>query len=71
MKRTKRRLPIPQNEFGFTPNTFNLFGDCTSDGERIAREREQVEKERQLMESAQTAFSRIGKTSYDRNTPRS
>jgi hypothetical protein len=45
MKRRKRP-PIPQNEFGFTPNTFNLFQDCTSDGERVAREREQAEKER-------------------------
>ena len=56
MKRAKRRLPIPQNEFGFTPNTFNLFGDCTSAGERIAREREQAEKARQLAEAAQTAL---------------
>jgi hypothetical protein len=55
MKRRKP-LPIPQNEFGFTPNTFNLFGDCTSDGERIAREREQSERERQLAEAAQTAL---------------
>ena len=49
-------LPISQNEFGFTPNTFNLFGDCTSDGERIVREREQAEKTRQLAEMAQTAL---------------
>jgi hypothetical protein len=40
MKRLKP-LPIPQNEPGFAPNTFNLFRDCTRDGERIAREREQ------------------------------
>ena len=53
MKRRKP-LPIPQNEFGFAPNTFNLFGDCTNDGERIAREREQAERERQLAEMAQT-----------------
>jgi hypothetical protein len=55
MKRSKR-LPIPQNEFGFTPSTFNLFGDCTNDGERIAREREQAEKARQLAEAAQPAL---------------
>jgi hypothetical protein len=55
MKRRKP-LPIPQNEFGFTPNTFNLFGDCASDGERIVREREQAERERQLAEAAQTAL---------------
>jgi hypothetical protein len=59
MKRTKRRLPIPQNEFCFAPTTFNLFGDCTSDGERITREREQADKERQLAEAAQPALIQI------------
>jgi len=58
MKRHKL-LPIPQNEFGFTPNTFNLFQDCTSDGERIAREREQAEKARRLADAAQTALFQI------------
>jgi hypothetical protein len=58
MKRRKP-LPIQQNEFGFAPNTFNLFGDCTSDGECIAREREQAERERQLAEAAQTALFQI------------
>jgi hypothetical protein len=58
MKRHKL-LPIPQNEFGFTPNTFNLFQDCTNDGERIAREREQAERERQLAETSQTALFQI------------
>jgi hypothetical protein len=55
MKRRKR-LPIPQNEFGFTPSMFNLFQDYTSDGVRIAREREQAAKERQLAEAAQPAL---------------
>jgi len=58
MKRRKP-LPIPQNEFGFAPNTFNLFQDCTSDGERIAREREQVEKERKFADAAQIAMFQI------------
>jgi hypothetical protein len=58
MKRRKP-LPIPQNEFGFIPNTFNLFQDCTSDGERITREREQAEKSRQLADTAQTAWFQI------------
>jgi hypothetical protein len=40
MKRNKRRLHIPQHEFGFTPQAFNLFQEMTLDGERIARERE-------------------------------
>jgi hypothetical protein len=53
MKRRKP-LPIPQNESSFTTTTLNLFGDCTSDGERIVREREQAEQERQLAEAAQT-----------------
>ena len=56
MKRIKRRLPIPQNEFCFAPSTFNLFGDYTSDGERIAREREQANKARQRADAAQTAL---------------
>jgi hypothetical protein len=55
MKRSKR-LPIPQNEFGFAPGAFNLFGDRTNDGERIARERERAEKARQLAEAAQPAL---------------
>ena len=38
MKRTKHRLPLPQHEFGFTPETFNLFAEVSLDGERIARE---------------------------------
>jgi hypothetical protein len=58
MKRRKP-LPIPQNVFGFTPTTFNLFGDCTSDGERVVREREQAERERQLAEATQTALFQI------------
>jgi hypothetical protein len=52
-------MPIPQNEFGFTPSTFNPFEDCTSDGERIAHKREQAEQERQLAEVAQTALFQI------------
>ena len=55
MKRRKP-LPIPQNEFGFTPSMFNLFGDYASDGERVAREREQAEKARQLADTAQTTL---------------
>ena len=51
--RRQRRLAIPQHEFGFTPDTFNLFLDTATDGERIARERAQVEQARQLADSAQ------------------
>jgi hypothetical protein len=52
-------MPIPQNEFGFTPSTFNLFGDCTKDGERITREREQAEKARLLAAAAQPALFQV------------
>jgi hypothetical protein len=53
MKPAKRRLPIPQWEFGFTPDTFNLVVETGVDGERIARECEQAKKARQLAEKAQ------------------
>ena len=53
MRRTIRRLPIPQNEFGFAPDTFNLFLDTAQDGERIARERAESDKARALAEKAQ------------------
>ena len=52
MKQTQR-LPIPQKEFGFTPDTFNLFSECADDGERIAREREQLEKTRERLDTNQ------------------
>ena len=52
----RKRLPIPQKEFGFTPDTFNLFQDWTSDGERVEREREQADKARQLADAAQTTL---------------
>ena len=53
MKRTTRRLPLPQHEFGFAPDTFNLMQDTATDGERIARERAESEKARALAEQAQ------------------
>ena len=56
MKRTARRLPIPQNEFGFAPDSFNLIQDTATDGERIARERAESDKARALAEQAQAQF---------------
>ena len=53
MKRNKRRLPIPQHEFGFAPNAFNLIQETGFDGERIAREREETEHARHLADKAQ------------------
>jgi hypothetical protein len=56
MKRTKRRLPIPQWEFGFAPKTFNLIVETGIDGERIAREHKQKESARQLAGKAQSSL---------------
>ena len=54
MRIKKRRLPIPQHEFPFTPAIFNLIQDVGLDGERITRERVEVEKARRRAEAAQT-----------------
>ena len=56
MRRSKRRLPIPQHEFGFTPDTFNLMIESALDGERITREREEADRLRRLAQQAQRAL---------------
>jgi hypothetical protein len=56
MKRNKRRLPIPQHEFGFAPDAFNLIHETGFDGERIAREREAAERARHLADKAQAVL---------------
>lgn len=56
MKRNRRRLPIPQHEFGFTPDTFNLAIETGLDGERITRERAEADRARRLAEAAQAAL---------------
>lgn len=56
MKRSRRRLPIPQWEFGFTPKTFNLVIETGIDGERLASEHRQKEHERQIAEKAQCSL---------------
>ena len=33
----KHRLIVPQYEFGFAAESFNLFQEITIDGERVAR----------------------------------
>jgi hypothetical protein len=53
MKRNKRRLPIPQHEFGFTPDTFNLIQDTGLDGDRLTREQAETDRARRAAESAQ------------------
>lgn len=54
MKRRKHRLPIPQHEFGFTPDAFNLAVETGLDGERITRERAAADHARRMAEAAQT-----------------
>ena len=53
MKRNRRRLPIPQLEFGFVPGTFTLIQDSGQDGDRLARERDEADRARRAAESAQ------------------
>jgi len=56
MRRSRRRLPVPQHEFGFTPDTFNLIAETGLDGERITRERVEAERARRRFEAAQAAL---------------
>ena len=56
MKRNKRRLPVPQHEFGFTPDTFNLFVQSTLDGDRIAAERTQADQAKRAADATQAAL---------------
>ena len=53
MKRRRHRLPIPQHEFGFTPDAFNLIQDTALDGDRLSRELVEAQHRRQLADSAQ------------------
>ena len=59
MKRPRRRLAIPQHEFGFAAQAFRLFAESGVDGERITRERAAADQARRLAESAQTSFSQL------------
>ena len=54
MKRSRRRLPIPQHEFGFVPNTFALIAECGQDGDRLARERDEADQGRRAAEAVQS-----------------
>ena len=56
MRRPRRRLPVPQHEFGFTAATFNLFQESTLDGERVARELAEAEDARRRARAAQTGL---------------
>lgn len=65
MKRNNCRLPIPQHEFGFTPQTFNLFIETTLDGERIAREQGEAERARKIAADAQAALFPTTRTDHE------
>ena len=65
MRSNRRRLPIPQHEFGFTPDTFRLMQDTAADGERLARERAELEKARCLADAAQNLLFSHKDTSHD------
>ena len=56
MKRNRRRLPVPQHEFGFAPATFNLIVETGQDGDRVTRERADADHARRNAEAAQAAF---------------
>jgi hypothetical protein len=70
MKRNRRRLPIPQHEFGFTQDTFNLIIETGLDGERITRERGEADRARQLAEAAQAGFFAANNAANTRATAR-
>jgi hypothetical protein len=53
MRTKKRRLPIPQHEFGFAPSTFNLIQEAGFDGERIARETQMKQEAQRAAKAAQ------------------
>ena len=65
MRRRNHRLPIPQNEFGFTPDTFNLIQDTATDGERITRERAEADEARRVSASAQASLFTTKQHSHD------
>jgi hypothetical protein len=57
--RRGKPLPIPQKEFGFTPETFNLIEEYIGDGERMSREQEEAERARQRAKQAQSPLFQI------------
>jgi len=53
-RRGGRRLHIPQGEFGYSAGAFNLAGETGSDGDRLAREREERDRARAHAAKGQT-----------------
>jgi hypothetical protein len=56
MKRNRRRLPLPQHEFSFVPDTYCLIQDAGIDGDRISKEQAEADHARSLAEKAQAAL---------------
>jgi hypothetical protein len=53
MKTRRKQIPIPQWEFGFSADTFNLIQETGIDGERVAREKQEITLAREKSEAAQ------------------
>jgi len=56
MRRNRRRLPIPQFEFGYADQAFRLIQETGLDGERVARECAKAERARAIAEAGQAAL---------------
>ncbi len=55
MSRTHRPLPIPQHEFPFTRDTFNLIQDTAPDSDRLARDQaDQATREQARRDTARS-----------------
>ncbi len=58
-------MPLPQHEFGFTPDAFNLFAEVSLDGERITREQAEAAERRREAAAAQAAFFHTEEICHD------
>lgn len=63
-----KRLPIPQHEFGFVAQTFCLFQDNSTDGDRLAHIREEAEAARAASEAAQRGLFPKARASKNRSS---
>ncbi len=61
-----KRLPIPQHEFAFVAQTFCLIQDNSTDGERLARMRDEAEADRAARDAAQRRLSLKPRTAKSR-----
>ncbi len=49
-------MPIPQFEFGFSREAFNLITETGIDGDRVARERAEADESKRLAEQDQASL---------------